>query len=208
MIMKKLILITFLSTLFFACSNDTASTETNDIEETESAQLTVEEIEKYAEIGFNYALSTKGVLGKNLTNALMNGGPENALEFCNTQAIPLTDSMSLVHNAFIRRATDLARNPDNKANEMELEQITYYKRLVAEGKTGKEIQPNVKLFGDKVHVFYPIITNEMCLQCHGVKNETVAPTTLAAISKYYPNDEATGYQDNEVRGIWNVILDK
>jgi|TARA_B110000240_G_scaffold47236_1_gene53538 hypothetical protein len=41
------------------------------------------------------AVATKGVLGKNLLNAINTKGVAGAVDFCNTQAIPLTDSMAI-----------------------------------------------------------------------------------------------------------------
>lgn len=171
-------------------------------------QIEEAEIQKYKDIGFKYATTTKASLGKNLMGAIMEKGTEHALEFCNIQAIPLTDSMSQLHNARIKRVSDNPRNQDNAANSKELEQIKYYKSLLAEGKSGKAIHPNVEIKGDNVHFYYPIITNEMCLQCHGKKNEEVKPATLARLSDLYPEDKATGYNNNEVRGIWSIIFEK
>lgn len=211
--MKKLALLFVTASLFAACTSpadqDTKDNDKKKQDSLETAQQkqTEEEIKKYSDIGFKYATTTKQTLGKNLTGAIMEGGTEHALTFCNVQAMPLTDSMSQVHNATITRVSDKPRNPNNVANAKELEQIQHYKALVAEGKTGKEIQPNVEIKGDKVHFYYPILTNEMCLQCHGVKNDVIKPETLAMLSELYPEDKATGYQDNEVRGIWSIIFE-
>lgn len=212
--MKKLALLFITASLFAACSSpneqelaDQKQAEKDSIE-TALKQKNEEEIKKYSEIGFNYAVSTKQTLGKNLTGAIMEGGTEHALDFCNVQAMPLTDSMSQVHNARIKRVSDKARNQNNVANAEELEQIQYYKDLIAEGKSGKDIKPNVEIKGDKVQFYYPIITNEMCLQCHGTKEEQVKPATLAMLSDLYPEDKATGYGDNEVRGVWSIIFEK
>lgn len=212
--MKKLILLFVTASLFAACTSpaDQIAQDNDKLKhdslETAQQKQNEEDIKKYSEIGFNYAITTKQTLGKNLTGAIMEGGTEHALHFCNIQAMPLTDSMSRMHNATIKRVSDKPRNPDNAANVKELEQIEHYKALVAEGKTGKDIQPNVEIEGDKVHFYYPVLTNEMCLQCHGVKNEVVKPETLALLADLYPNDKATGYGDNEVRGIWSIIFDK
>ena len=210
--MKKLVALFITASLFAACTSSSENEATDENETTQDSTETAERLEKeiqdYSDIGFQYASTTKKTLGKNLSDAIMAGGTENALSFCNIQAMPLTDSMSRVYNAEIKRVSDKPRNPNNAANTEELEQIEYYKNLVAEGKTGKEIQPNVKIDGDQVHFYYPILTNGMCLQCHGVKNEDVKPKTLAMLSKLYPEDKATGYQDNEVRGIFSIIFDQ
>ena len=75
----------------------------------------------YADIGLEYALGTKKVLGKNLMVAIQKKGTLEALSFCNIQAIPLTDSMSIKFNASIKRVSDKNRNPNNKANTEELQ---------------------------------------------------------------------------------------
>ena len=211
--MKKLILLFVTASLFTACNSpadqDAIDNDKKKQDSLETAQQkqNEEEIKKYSDIGFEYATTTKQTLGKNLTGAIMEGGTIHALDFCNVQAMPLTDSMSKLYNATINRVSDKPRNQNNAANAKELEQIDYYKGLIAEGKTGKDIQPNVEIKGDKVHFYYPILTNEMCLQCHGAKNEVVKPETLAMLAELYPEDKATGYGDNEVRGIWSVIFE-
>lgn len=212
--MKKLALLFITASLFVACSSpneqelaDKKQAEQDSLEIVKQQQLD-EEKAKYGEIGFKYASTTKATLGKNLTGAIMEGGTEHALDFCNVQAMPLTDSMSQLHNAKITRVSDKARNSNNAANAKELEQIQYYKDLIAEGKSGKDIKPNVEIEGNSVHFYYPIITNEMCLQCHGTKEEVVKPATLAMLADLYPEDKATGYGDNEVRGVWSIIFEK
>ena len=44
----------------------------------------------------------------------------------------------------------------------------------------------------------------MCLKCHGDVNNAITPPTLQAIHTLYPDDQATGYQTNQVRGIWKI----
>ncbi len=116
--------------------------------------------------------------------------------------------MSTLHHATIKRASDQPRNPNNTANKKELKQIKHFKSLVAEGKTGKEIQPKVEVDGNFVHFYYPILTNKMCLQCHGIKNKEIKPEVLAELAELYPEDQATGYRDNEVRGVWSIFFEK
>ena len=56
--------------------------------------------------------------------------------------------------------------------------------------------------------YYPITTNGMCLQCHGEKGTDVAPTTLTVLEALYPEDQATGYAADELRGVWVVEMPK
>ena len=61
---------------------------------------------KPKELGMHLASSTKSALGKNLMKALQDGGPVHALDFCNTRAIPFTDSVATAMNASIKRVSD------------------------------------------------------------------------------------------------------
>lgn len=159
----------------------------------------------YAELGKHYAMSTKAVLGKNLRGAIKNKGTENAVAFCNVNAYPLTDSMAVVLNAKIKRVSDKPRNPLNAANTAELKYIDAGKQMLARG---EKIKPVVRESNGKMVGYYPIVTNKMCLQCHGKPNKGILPGTLTKIKGLYPEDKATGYDLNELRGIWVVEMDK
>ena len=50
----------------------------------------------------SYAIETKELLGKNLQEKMKQGGAENALEFCNVNAIPLTESVAKNHKINIK----------------------------------------------------------------------------------------------------------
>lgn len=154
------------------------------------------------EIGLEYALSTKKVLGKNLMGAIQKKGTLAALEFCNIKAMPLTDSMATKHNAIIKRVSDKNRNPNNKANTEELKYIAQFKKELA---AKKEIKPIILEKGNKIQFYYPIETNTMCLQCHGTQ---LKPDVQKQILKLYPKDLAVGYSENQVRGIWSVTFVK
>lgn len=158
----------------------------------------------YGERGLKYALTTKAVLGKNLMGTIQKKGTLEALAFCNEQAYPLTDSMSVVHNANIKRVSDKPRNPNNKANAIELDYIKTFKKQLA---NQEEINPIVKEDTGQVHVYYPIVTNSMCLQCHGKPNENIKPEIIKKLTLLYPEDQATGYTTDQVRGIWSISFD-
>lgn len=159
----------------------------------------------YNERGLQYALTTKAVLGKNLIGNIQKKGILEALAFCNEKAYPLTDSMSALHNAVIKRVSDKPRNQKNQANAEELVLIEAFKKVVS---NEEEPNPIVKEMDKKVKVFYPIKTNTMCLQCHGKPNTTINSETLKKITALYPNDKAIGYDVNQVRGIWSISFDK
>lgn len=152
------------------------------------------------DLAANWARTTKGVLGKNLMRALAEGGPEHAVPFCNERAIELTDSMSGVLHARIRRVSD---RPRNVANRAEGEAAAYLARQHERG----EWTPELLTTAAGHTAFLPITTNDMCLRCHGTAGDQVEESTLRLIAERYPDDEATGYAVNELRGAWVVEFD-
>jgi len=153
------------------------------------------------EIGLSYALGTKKVLGKNLMGTMQTKGTEAALEFCNVQAYPLTDSMAVHYNAEIKRVSDKPRNPKNQANEKELAMIAHYKTILANNET---VTPIVEKEAASNTFYYPITTNSMCLKCHGDPKTQIESQVLTSINRLYPKDRARGYDINQVRGIWSI----
>ena len=158
----------------------------------------------YVDKGFQYAMATKSVLGKQLKRKLKTKGVTQALEFCNINAPLYTDSVSNQHHVSIKRVSDKPRNTNNKANAIEENIIQEFKTLL---KDHKDIVPKVQEDLHSATAYYPIITNGMCLQCHGSKRQINA-LTQHKLNILYPNDKATGYKANELRGIWVVEMKK
>ena len=167
--------------------------------------LTKEEKPTHAEVGMSYALSTKKVLGEHLMGTIQKEGAPAAVAFCNERAYPLTDSMALNFKAKIKRVSDKPRNPKNQANNQELTHIETFKKVVA---SSEEIKPIVEDLGEQVQFYAPILTNDMCLKCHGSLEDNVSLEVQNLLHQKYPNDQATGYGINEVRGIWSITFDK
>ena len=168
------------------CSKETGNKGVLPKEIIPQKQLTKADFKKIAE-------ETKKNLVTNLTQKISEKGAENALEFCNVNAIPLTKQLEDQHDVMIKRVSDKNRNPDNVANETERKYIDFFKeQLVLKQKLEAKFDNGV---------FYaPITTNNMCLQCHGSEKD-IKPETLAKIKSLYPNDKAIGYQENEMRGL-------
>ncbi len=151
--------------------------------------------------GVQMAQATKAVLGSNLKKALKERGAAGAVDFCATRALPLTDSMALQQGVSIQRVSDRNRNPNNAADSISLLQIERYKEQLA---AGEALKGTATVVGGEQWVFAPILTNGMCLQCHGEAGKEVEEATLKVIQEKYPDDQATGYSLNELRGIWKV----
>ena len=168
-------------------------------------QVAVDTMEKYKKLGKKYASNAKATLGKKLVQAIVEKGPDGAVEFCNLNAIPLTDSLSIAQGIKIRRVTDKPRNPLNRASAKELVYINDFKVMVSSGET---VDPILNVTEEQVDFYYPITTNAMCLQCHGVPERQITTSTLAALENLYPTDKARDYQENQVRGMWAISLNR
>lgn len=167
-----------------------------------NGQNTYEEVPAiYTEKGMEYAMATQAILGKNLLNAIQQKGTEGAISFCKEAATSLTDSMAIVKNTIINRVSDKPRNLSNAAKLEETGYITAFKVQLANKSI---VRPITKKVNDQVYFYYPITTNTMCLQCHGVPEKDIQPSVLKVLSQLYPEDRATGYDTNEVRGMWRI----
>lgn len=167
-------------------------------------QVAIDTLEKFKKLGRKYASASKAALGKKLMSAIAKNGPEGAVKFCNANALQITDSLSLAYGAKIRRVTDKPRNPLNQANKNELMHIADFKQKLV---SGDEISPIMDLVDGQVNFYSPIITNAMCLQCHGEPEAQITAPTLSKLDKLYPKDMAREYQENEVRGIWAISFE-
>lgn len=204
--MKTKILLTFFGLLLAlaACKNDrTADTPPADAA---APALTEAEKTQYREKGQEIALATFGALSSQLKAALQEGGVAHAVQYCNTVAYPLVDSLSAVHDAEIRRTTLKVRNPADAPTEAERTVLEAYH---AQAAAGEELKPVVQAVDEQTIAFYaPIKMQGLCLSCHGKLGETLQPADYAVIKSLYPEDEAIGYSDGDLRGMWSISFQR
>lgn len=199
------------SLFFWQCTSDKkidSKTVKKEIETRKARKVTEAEIlEKVLEIGNTIADASRQTLGKNLQEALVQGGVEHAIGFCHIQAMPLVDSLSKSYEASIRRVSDKVRNPLDKPNELEKELLDAYKFQVNNGLTpSANVQP---LDGEKYLFTKPImVDNALCLTCHGKPDNGMLQATDDFIKSKYPEDEATGYEIGDLRGMWSITIPK
>ena len=169
-----------------------------------SKSLSKKEVEKYTIQGKEIAQATAKKLGGTLVEKMKDGGVKDAVPFCNTKAIPLTEEMSNKFNVDIKRTSHLLRNENNKPNDEEILVINNYKDLMAKG---KGLKPVVELDNDgKPHFYAPIILQKKCLTCHGEVGVNVTKKSDSIIESYYPKDLATGFKEGDLRGIWSITF--
>lgn len=195
-----------LALVFYVCNSADSDKKNNASEEMKAdGNHTAESSINYLSEGKKIAGVAQAALGKNLTAAINSKGTEYAVEFCNVEAIPITDSMANVLGASLKRVTDKTRNPKNQANEDEL---VFIKKMKEEMQSGESPDPLVVEINGKMVGYYPIVTNALCVKCHGDKNMDIEQPTFKKIQALYPSDKALGYSVNELRGMWKVEMNK
>jgi len=140
-----------------------------------------------------------------LKKALANGGIEHALRYCNENAYPITDSLAAAHQVSIKRVSNKNRSPRNKADDMEDYLIKGFGIDLSEG---KDLSPKAILKDDSVIFYKPILTQGLCLNCHGTPGKEITFSNDSLIQSLYPNDKAIGYQVNQLRGLWRIGFKK
>jgi hypothetical protein len=141
-----------------------------------------------------------------LTQAIGKGGFEKAINVCNEVAQNMMDSISTANKVQIKRTSIKFRNTKNAPDQKDLKMLSAYAKLQKEGKP--LASDGIELENRMVKLYVPIMTDKLCLNCHGVIGQDIKPKVYDLIKKLYPNDEAVGYKEGELRGVWVVQMEK
>jgi hypothetical protein len=132
-----------------------------------------------------------------LTGALQEGGPESAIAVCRDKAPQIAAELS-VDGVRMGRTSHKLRNPDN-APQPWVEPL-----LAAYLEDPENPKPRaVRLDDSTIGYVEPIYAMSFCLSCHG---PSIEPALQETIRSLYPEDQATGFHMNDVRGLFWVTL--
>jgi len=130
-----------------------------------------------------------GRLMATLKAELANRGPEGAIEVCRVEAPRLAAEVSEANGVRIGRTSFLLRNPENAPPD-------WARDFVAE----RAASESYRVAPDGVlAALLPIRLQEPCLACHGPV-EQIHPRVRAALAASYPEDQAVGFHDGDLRG--------
>jgi hypothetical protein len=132
-----------------------------------------------------------------LTTAMREGGPELAIPVCQLEAPEIAASMT-TGSARVGRTSHRLRNPENRPAAWTRVFLDEYAANPAD-----QLPRAKRLATDLIGYVEPIHVQPICLTCHG---ETVAPGVRALLQEHYPDDEATGYSNGDLRGLFWVTL--
>lgn len=155
----------------------------------------LEEIAKEAIQAFGSTLKNE------LESAMKSGGPINALEVCNVKAPVIAEEISWEQDALVSRTSLKYRNPDNAPNEWQGKVLQDFETRKADG-----ADPVTLVYSEIVNNEYrfmkAIPTAGLCLTCHGTD---ISPEVTAELTRLYPQDQATGFKEGDLRGAFVVV---
>lgn len=144
-------------------------------------------------------LAAKDALFQKLSGRLMESmsseGPVAAIAVCQTEAPQIAKAISEEQGVSMGRAGVRLRNPNN--------QPPAWAASLVKAKT--DTPTFVKLSNDHAAALLPIKLQAQCLMCHGPSDQ-ILPDVQSQLAKLYPADQATGFQEGELRGWFWVEL--
>ncbi len=141
-------------------------------------------------------------LGGELKQAMKESGPETAISVCKEKAPKIAAAIAAEKGVQIRRVTTRNRNPKSVPDAWETKVLQDFEQRLAQGARPDSLEYHeiVADSGGKTFRYMKgIVVQEMCLTCHGTK-ETIPDGVKAKLALEYPNDQATGYLPNRLRG--------
>lgn len=132
-----------------------------------------------------------------LTEALGEGRAESAIRVCRERAPEIAAGLS-VGGVRMGRTSHKTRNPDNAPQPWMEPLLAAYLEEPIDPKP-RAVRLDETTFG----YVEPIYTIHFCLSCHG---PSVEPALLEEIRSLYPQDQATGFRANELRGLFWVTM--
>lgn len=152
---------------------------------------------KQRELGDSISTLSQQVLLNNVAKAMQNGGPSNAVDYCNIHASEIMDSLSRVHKVTINRISRKYRSEANVPTDFEV------KLLETMEKSNQKKDTLIVSLGKATYYKPILIGTPTCLKCHGSEKE-IDPKTLTILNERYPNDLARGYKLGDFRGLWKI----
>jgi hypothetical protein len=128
-------------------------------------------------------------------------GPDSALAFCADSAQALTARYQLA-GVDVHRTSLRVRNLSNAPDSAETRVLEYLQSLKVAGTLPSEFV-EVRRSGNgtrELRYFRPVMIAAGCLNCHGAV-ESIKPSIRTVLAERYPNDQAVGYGEGDLRGV-------
>ncbi len=146
--------------------------------------------------------------GDELKQALLaglgEGGPTGALSICREMAPDIAARVTQQTGWSVGRTSLRVRNAENAPDDWESQVLAEFSSAQAAGRDPATLEHYevVTVDGRRILRYMKAIpTGKLCLQCHGTE---IARQTAAKLAELYPTDQATGYQEGDIRGAFTL----
>ena len=131
-----------------------------------------------------------------LQTTLQAEGTPAAIRVCKEIAPALAEDIGTTHGVTIGRTSFRLRNPENAPPPWAVPYV--------------EQRRDSPLFLNRAEdgafaALLPIPLKAPCMQCHGPR-EVIAPDVREVLAAAYPDDEAVGFQEGDLRGWFHVVV--
>ena len=174
-------------------SNETKQSATESATASIVAGQSPSEASKAKMLAAKEALFTR--LSERLNQAMTSQGPAAAISVCKQEAPQIAQAIGDERGLKIGRTGVRLRNANNVAP------------MWAEELVRNRVDTPTFVTLDNGHsaALLPIKLQGQCLMCHG-HAEQIAPIIREQLTKLYPNDQATGFKEGELRGWFWIDL--
>ena len=157
------------------------------VEEPPAAEVQVSDAARQKAVAAKDALFAR--LSTRLVDVMGKDGAAAAIDVCSREAATIAAEVGKEHDVRIGRTSFQLRNPNNSPPD--------WAQPFVERRTVEPVF--VALPNDRSGALLPIKLKKKCLTCHGPA-DTIAPDVQSRLAEFYPNDNATGFSEGDLRG--------
>lgn len=143
-------------------------------------------------------------LKSTLVSAMKSGGPEQAISACNLQAPIIAEQVSEQAQWQVGRTSLKTRNTGNTPDDWERSVLEAFEARKAAGEPVQNLE-FAEIVEDQgateFRYMKAIPTAKPCLSCHG---ENLSQPVVEQLKSLYPDDQATGFHLNDLRGAFTL----
>lgn len=147
-----------------------------------------------------------GSLKEILVKEMQTNGVVAAVSVCSDTAQVLTNNYGVKKGIYIKRVSFKNRNINNAPNKYESEALKIFEDLNSKCELTETTEYFNTIETDGItSVIYlkPIIVQAPCLSCHGPLDQ-IGVEIKTILNNKYPDDKATGYQLDDLRGAVSI----
>ncbi|MBF0212171.1 MAG: DUF3365 domain-containing protein [Magnetococcales bacterium] len=149
------------------------------------------------------AMSLPPKLQATLQAEIVKSDFQGAITACKEMAPKIAGEISKESGWKIKRVSLKARN-DARAtpDAWEKAALEAFDKRAAAGESPAKLEKGERI-GSEYRYVKALPVQALCLGCHG-KPDQITPEVKAALSQHYPQDQATGYSEGEIRGAITI----